>query len=114
MLTATSSIPFLDVGGITDLVRESCEILVPIIMQGVKELLKRCDSDSVQYILRNIILCGGGSAVAGLSDAIQEQMRAEGYDDAVCRTPPDYRRLVALGALKVAESVREDQWQIPM
>lgn len=99
---------------ISDLVRGSCEILVPMVINGIRELLKRCDSDSVESILQNIILCGGGSAILGLNGMIQDRMREEGYDDTLCRTPPDYRRLVALGALKVAESVREDQWQFPM
>ncbi len=99
---------------IAPLVKEACEILIPVIVEGIKVLLKRCDSESVQYILQNVILCGGGSAIQGLSDEVQKRLRAEGYEDTVCTTPPDYRRLVALGALKVAESVREDQWQVPM
>ncbi len=99
---------------IADLVREACEILVPMICDGVKQLLKRCDSDSVEHILQNVIICGGGSAIGGLSDMVQKKLRDEGYDDATCRTPPDYRRLVAIGALKIAENVRDDQWQIPM
>jgi rod shape-determining protein MreB len=99
---------------IADLVRDACGILVPVILEGIKELLKRCDSDSVAFILQNVILCGGGSAVLGLSEQVQTAMRAEGYDDTVCMTPPDYQRLVAQGALKVAEGVRDDQWQLPM
>ncbi len=99
---------------IADLVCESCEILVPVITKGIKELLKQCDSDSVQYILQNVILCGGGSAILGLSDMVQKQLRSEGYDDAVCRKPSDYQRLVAIGALKVAEGVKDNQWQIPI
>lgn len=99
---------------IKDLVEESCDILVPVIINGIKELLKRCDSDSVAFILQNVILCGGGSAIMGLGDKIQQQMRDEGYDDTVCITPKDYQRLVAKGALKVSENVRDDQWQIPI
>ena len=99
---------------VAPLIREACEILIPVIVEGIKTLLKRCDSDSVPYILQNVILCGGGSAIEGLSEEVQKRLRAEGYEDTVCTTPPDYRRLVAMGALKVAESVREDQWQVPM
>ncbi len=99
---------------IADMVRESCEILVPVIADGIKTLLKRCDSDSVVSILQNVILCGGGSAIQGLSEMVQQTLRNEGYEDATCRTPPDYRRLVAFGAVKIAENVRDDQWQIPM
>ena len=96
------------------MVRESCEILVPVIADGIKTLLRRCDSDSVVPILQNVILCGGGSAIPGLAELVQQTLRGDGYENAICRTPPDYRRLVALGAVKIAENVRDDQWQIPI
>ncbi len=99
---------------IAAMVRESCEILVPVIADGIKTLLRRCDSDSVVPILQNVILCGGGSAIPGLAELVQQTLRGDGYENAICRTPPDYRRLVALGAVKIAENVRDDQWQIPI
>lgn len=101
----------LDIAG---LVREACEILVTPILAGIKKLLRRCDSDTAESILQNIIVAGGGSQVVGLSETIQDVLRGEGYDCATTITPPDYKRLVAIGALKVAENVRDDQWQIPM
>ncbi len=98
---------------IADPVREACEVLVPVVAGGITTLLARCDPDAVASVLRNMILCGGGSAVQGLGEMVQQKLRSEGYEDATCRTPPDYRRLVAIGALKIAENVRDDQWQIP-
>ncbi|MBN1419736.1 MAG: rod shape-determining protein [Planctomycetes bacterium] len=99
---------------ISSLVREACENLVQPILSGIKQLLRRCDSDTAESILQNIIVAGGGSQISGLSETIQSVLREEGYDCATTLTPPDYKRLVALGALKVADSVRDDQWQIPM
>ena len=51
---------------------------------------------------------------SGLSEKIEKLLHEEGYDDARTIRPTDYKRLVATGALKVAENVREDQWQVPM
>jgi rod shape-determining protein MreB len=96
-----------------ELVHEACEALVPLIVNGIKNLLKRCDSDSTEKILQNIIVTGGGSQIDGISERIQQLLRADGYDEAVTQTPADYKRLVARGALKIAQSVRDDQWQMP-
>jgi rod shape-determining protein MreB and related proteins len=96
-----------------ELVREACESLVPDILNGIKELLRRCDSDCIEALLKNIIVTGGGSEISGMCERIQKALRDEGYDVATTRKPADYKRLVARGALKVAENVRDDQWQVP-
>ena len=98
----------------TEIIQEACEALVPIILKGIKELLSRCDSDSIVDVMQNIIITGGGSQIHGLSEKIQTLLISDGYDCARAVTPDDYKRIVARGALKVAEHVREDQWQVPM
>ncbi len=96
-----------------EIVREACESLIPDILNGIKELLRRCDSDSIEPVLKNIIITGGGSEITGMCERVQKALRDEGYDVATTRKPADYKRLVARGALKVAENVRNDQWQMP-
>ena len=96
-----------------ELVHEACESIVPDIVSGIKELLKRCDSDSTEKILRNIIMTGGGSETHGLCERVQDSLRDDGFDDAVTRRPSEFKLLVARGALRIAENVREDQWQMP-
>ncbi len=96
-----------------EIVREACESIVPEILQGIKDLLARCDSDSIEHVLKNIIFTGGGSEISGLCERVQKALRDEGYDVATTRKPADYKRLVARGGLKIAENVRDDQWQVP-
>jgi rod shape-determining protein MreB len=96
-----------------ELVHEACEKLVPDIVDGIKELLRRCDSDSIERILQNIIVTGGGSQIVGICERVQDSLRGAGYDEAVTRRPAEYKTLVARGALAIAESVRDDQWQVP-
>jgi len=96
-----------------DILRNACESLVPPILSGIKELLTRCDSETAELVLRNILITGGGSEIHGLCERIQNDLRREGYDVATTLRPSDYKRLVARGALTVAENVRQDQWQVP-
>jgi rod shape-determining protein MreB len=98
----------------TEIMQEACDSLVDPIVKGIKELFKRCDSDSIVNVMQNIIVTGGGSEIQGLAERVQETLHAEGYDCARTLKPSDYKRLVAHGALRIAENVREDQWQVPM
>jgi rod shape-determining protein MreB len=97
-----------------ELVQEACDSLVPLIVKGIKELFARCDSDSILNVMQNIIVSGGGSEIAGVAEKVEQVLHADGYDCARTVKPVDYKRLVATGALKIAENVREDQWQVPM
>jgi rod shape-determining protein MreB len=96
------------------LIREACEILVEPTLKCIRELFSRCDSESVEPVLKNIIVAGGGSQITGLPELIQKTLREEGFDGATTMVPEDYRRLVARGALKIANNVRDDQWQVPL
>jgi rod shape-determining protein MreB len=98
----------------TDIIREACDALTPFILKGIKELLSRCDSDSIVDVMQNIILTGGGSEIHGLCEKLEHALKTEGYDCAKVVRPADYQHLVARGAVKVAGNVRDDQWQVPM
>jgi rod shape-determining protein MreB len=97
-----------------EIIQDSCDQLTPFILKGIKELLSRCDSDSIVEVMQNIIITGGGSEIHGLCEKIESELRGEGYDCSRTIKPSDYKRLVARGALKVADNVREEQWQVPM
>jgi len=97
-----------------EIIEEACDSLTPFILKGVKELLSRCDSDSIVNVMQNIILTGGGSEIHGLCEKLEHELRDDGYDLARVVRPMDYKRLVARGGLKVAEKVRDSQWQLPM
>ncbi|MCI0650313.1 MAG: rod shape-determining protein [Planctomycetes bacterium] len=97
-----------------ELIREACEILVDPVLDSVRAMFTRCDSEGVVNIMQNIIVAGGGSQIGGFAELIEQKLRDEGYEDAKVSTPADYKRLVALGALKIANNVRDDQWQVPL
>ncbi len=98
----------------SDIMNECCEVVVEPILSSIRELLSKVESDAVEHVLQNIILAGGGSQIRGLKDLIQQKLRGEGYEGATVVIPEDYRLLVATGALKIANNVREDQWQVPL
>lgn len=75
-------------------------------------LIARAGSDSVLNLLQNIIVTGGGSQIKGIDTVLQQRLIADGYEAPRVRLAgQDYKRYVALGALKAARAAREGQWQ---
>ena len=93
---------------------QACELLVPPIIQAISELVSRCDVDSVEGLLKNIIITGGGSQVTGLCEFIQDQLEASGFATPRARKVHNYKRLVAQGAIKIAMRAKDDQWVISL
>jgi rod shape-determining protein MreB len=85
----------------SEIVQEACDAIVPPIIKGIKDLLARCDSDTLIGVMQCLIVTGGGSLIHGLCPRIQEILNEEGYDCARTVRPSDPRRLVAAGALKI-------------
>ena len=86
--------------------------LVERIFEATKTLIGRASSDSVEILLQNIIVTGGGSQLKGIDTVLQQKLIAEGYASPRVRLAGrDYKRYVALGALKAARAARENQWQ---
>jgi rod shape-determining protein MreB len=98
----------------SDMIRDGCDQLVAVIVGGIKKLLSRCDSDTCVKVMQNIIITGGGSQIHGLCESVEKLLRNDDYDCARTIVPADYKRLVARGALRIAENVRDDQWQLTM
>jgi rod shape-determining protein MreB len=99
---------------ITNQVKSACESIMDDIIWAIEEIVARCDSDSVEGLLSNIILTGGGSLIKNICLYLEKRLKELGYEAARVRKVEDYKRLVARGALKTAKRVRDEQWQIPV
>lgn len=97
---------------LTQPIKQACEFLLDVVIDSIGELAARCDADSVEELLGNIVLTGGGSQIRNIDKVLEARIRAEGYESARVRKVADYRTLVAKGALKIARRVKDDQWQI--
>jgi rod shape-determining protein MreB len=90
----------------------ACNRLLEKIYPALTTLIARASSDSVATLLQNIVVTGGGSRIRGFDTVLQEKLAADGYESPKVRLAgQDYKRFVAVGALKAARSAREDQWQ---
>jgi rod shape-determining protein MreB len=90
----------------------ACNRLVEKIYPALTTLIARASSDSVATLLQNIVVTGGGSRIRGFDTVLQEKLIADGFEAPKVRLAgTDYKRFVAVGALKAARSAREDQWQ---
>jgi rod shape-determining protein MreB len=97
---------------VTEQVGAACTALLQQIFETVKELIPRASSDTVEELLQNIILTGGGSRVRNLDTELQRLLAEDGYEKPVVNLAGEkYKEFVAYGALKAARSAREDQWQ---
>ena len=90
----------------------ACNRLIEKIYPALTTLIARASSDSVATLLQNIVVTGGGSRIRGFDTVLQEKLAADGFESPKVRLAgTDYKRFVAVGALKAARSAREDQWQ---
>jgi rod shape-determining protein MreB len=97
---------------VTEQVGAACTALLQQIFVTVKDLIPKASSDTVEELLQNIILTGGGSRVHGLDTELQRLLSEDGYEKPIVKLVGEkYKEFVARGALKAARSAREDQWQ---
>jgi rod shape-determining protein MreB and related proteins len=90
----------------------ACNALLDRIYPALTTLISRASSDSVAQLLQNIVITGGGSRIRGLDTVIQQKLTDDGFESPKVKLAgPEYKRFVAVGALKAARSAREDQWQ---
>jgi rod shape-determining protein MreB len=99
----------LDLG---DTIGNACNALIDKIYPALTTLIARAGSDSVVALLQNIIITGGGSQIKGIDTILQQRLAADGFESPKVRLAgQDYKRYVAMGALKAARAARENQWQ---
>ena len=98
---------------VADTVNNACNKLLEQIFESVKQLIARASSDSVEDLMQNILITGGGSQIRGVDTELQKMLIAEGYEAPKVRTVGvDYKRFVGIGAIKAARAAQERQWQI--
>jgi rod shape-determining protein MreB len=95
-----------------DVIGGACNQLLDRVTEAARRLIARAGSDSVEQLLQNIIVTGGGSQIRGLDTELQKRLAADGFENPKVRLAgQDYQRYVALGGLKAARAAREHQWQ---
>jgi len=91
---------------------DACNTLVKKIHESLIEIIPHASSDSVEEMLQNIIITGGGSQIKNIAEELQKMLVGDGYEAPMVRTlGPEYKELVAIGALKAARQARPNQWQ---
>lgn len=96
-----------------DVIGNACNTLIEKIYPALTTLISRASSDSVVTLLQNIIITGGGSQLKGIDTVLQKKLADDGYESPKVRLAgQDYKRYVAIGALKAARAARENQWQV--
>ena len=97
---------------IADVVGNACNALIDKIYPALTTLISRASSDSVVTLLQNIIVTGGGSQIRGIDTVLQKKLIDDGFEAPKVRLAGhDFKRYVAIGALKAARAARENQWQ---
>lgn len=98
---------------IGDTLARACNTLIDRIYPALTTLIARAPSDSVLALLQNIIVTGGGSQIKGIDTLLQKRLTDDGFEaPRVKLAGQDYKRYVAIGALKAARAAREEQWQV--
>jgi rod shape-determining protein MreB len=96
-----------------DVIGRAANTLIDQIYPSLTKLIERASSDSVVALLQNIIVTGGGSQIKGIDAVLQKRLADDGYESPKVRLAgQDYKRYVAIGALKAARAARENQWQV--
>lgn len=97
---------------IADVIGHACNALIDKIYPALTTLIGRASSDSVVTLLQNIIVTGGGSQIRGIDTVLQKKLLDDGFEAPKVRLAGhDFKRYVAIGALKAARAARENQWQ---
>ena len=96
-----------------DTIARACNTLIDRIYPALTTLIARAPSDSVLTLLQNVIVTGGGSQIKGIDTVLQKKLTDDGFEaPRVKLAGQDYKRYVAIGALKAARAARENQWQV--
>ncbi len=96
-----------------DTIGRAGNALIEKIYPALMTLIERAPSDSVVALLQNIIVTGGGSQIKGIDAVLQKKLTDDGYEaPKVKLAGHDFKRYVAIGALKAARAARDNQWQV--
>jgi rod shape-determining protein MreB len=99
---------------LSDILREACEILVGIVLEGLQKILSQCPSDLVEEFILNIFLTGGGARLRGLRERLQLELFKKGFTMASVKYVPGPQTFAAKAALRWALASGDDKWEIPL
>lgn len=96
-----------------DALANAGNVLIDRIYPSLTKLIQRAPSDSILALLQNIIVTGGGSQIRGIDAVLQKKLTDDGFEaPKVKLAGQEFKRYVAIGALKAARAARENQWQV--
>ena len=97
---------------LTTQIAAGCDALLKKVFEMTVEVIGRANPDTVQELLQNVIVTGGGSLMRGFGVALQAKLIEEGFENPrVTVLGKNYKDFVARGALKTARLAKERQWQ---
>src|SRR5580704_4683617 len=88
-----------------EVIGRACNELIDKIYPALTTLIGRASSDGIITLLQNIIITGGGSQIKGIDTVLQKKLADDSFESPKVRLAgQDYKRYVALGALKAARA----------
>jgi len=99
---------------IPEQIQEACEVLVPLVMQAILDVLARAPSVLVDSLLEKIFLVGGGAAIPGFAQRIHAELKLKGFSRTRIHATKDPASVLATGALKYALLTPDDAWEVPL
>ena len=95
----------VDIG---DLVQEACELLIPKIGNGIKQIVAGADPEYQPILRNNVIISGGGSLIDGLAARVADEISDIGDVNVWCIEDPIDK--VATGALSLAGQMPDEMF----
>lgn len=94
---------------VTEELRQSCERILPPIVETMTDLISRYDPDFREQLARNVYLAGGGSQIKGIAKALEDALKEYGTFRITIVEDPLFAG--ADGALALAQEMPEEYWE---
>jgi rod shape-determining protein MreB len=94
---------------VTNELRESCESVLPDMIESARELIVGFDPEFQNELRQNIVLAGGGSQIRGLAEEVRSNLTEFGTCRVSAVEDPVYAG--AAGALSLAMDMPESEWR---